>query len=207
VTCYRYEGLVPVVDPTAFVHPMAVLIGDVHVGPGCYVGPGASLRGDFGRIVMERGSNVQDNCTVHSFPNEDARVEEDGHVGHGAVLHGCRVARGALIGMNAVVMDGAVIGEGSFVGAMSFVRAGFVVPPRTLVAGVPAKIVRELDEKEMGWKANGTRQYQELAERCLASLEECAPLPAIEPGRPEAKPILAVPLHRLKASAKKGAGG
>ena len=201
--CYRYEGLTPVVDPTAFVHPTAVLIGDVHVGPGCYVGPGASLRGDFGRIVMEQGSNLQDNCVMHSFPGQDARIQEDGHVGHGAILHGCVVGRKALVGMNAVVMDGATVGEGSFVGAMSFVRAGFVVPPRTLVAGVPAKIVRALDDKEMGWKANGTRQYQELAQRCRASFEECQPLAAVEPGRPEAKPIVAVPLHTLKADIKK----
>jgi phenylacetic acid degradation protein len=195
---YRFEGLTPIVDPSAFVHPTAVLIGDVHVGAGCYVGPGASLRGDFGRVVMERGSNVQDNCVMHSFPGQDARVEENGHVGHGAILHGCVVGRDALIGMNAVVMDGAAIGERSFVGAMSFVRAGFVVPPATLVAGVPARIVRALEEKEMAWKANGTRQYQELAERCLATLEPCAPLVEAEADRPQAKPIVAIPLHTLK---------
>ena len=196
--CYSYEGLVPVVDPTAFVHPTAVLIGDVIVGAGCYVGPGASLRGDFGRIILKDGSNLQDNCVMHSFPGQDAVIEEDGHVGHGAVLHGCVVGREALIGMNAVVMDGAEIGAGSFVGAMSFVRAGMIVPPKTLVAGVPAKIVRELQDKEMSWKANGTHQYQELAKRSLATMKECDPLPAPEAERPKAKPIVAIPLHKLK---------
>ena len=198
--CYRYEGLTPVVDPTAFVHPTAVLIGDVIVGAGCYVGPGASLRGDFGRIVLKPGSNVQDNCTMHSFPGQDAVIEENGHVGHGAVLHGCIIGRDALIGMNAVVMDGAVVGEGAFVGAMSFVRAGFEVPPRTLALGVPAKVVRTLEDKELAWKANGTREYQELAERSLATMKECAPLPAVETGRPEGKPIVAIPLHKIKAA-------
>ena len=199
--CYSFEGFIPVVDPTAFVHPTAVLIGDVIVGAGCYVGPGASLRGDFGRIVLKAGSNVQDNCTMHSFPGQDAVVEEDGHVGHGAVLHGCVVGREALIGMNAVVMDGAVVGEAAFVGAMSFVRAGFQVPPRTLVMGVPAKVIRALEPKEMAWKANGTREYRELAERSRATMKECQPLPATEPDRSDKKTIVAVPLHTLKASA------
>src|SRR5271154_4251253 len=166
--CYRFEAMIPVVDPDAFVHPTAVLIGDVIIGAGCYVGPGASLRGDFGRIILKPGSNVQDNCVMHSFP------------GQGAVVHGCIVGQGALIGMNAVVMDGAEIGQDSFVGAMSFVRAGMIVPPRTLVAGVPARIVRELQDKEMAWKANGTRQYQELARRSLATMRPCEPLPVVE---------------------------
>jgi phenylacetic acid degradation protein len=197
---YRFEGLTPVVDPSAFVHPTATLIGDVIVGAGCYVGPGASLRGDFGRIILKPGSNVQDNCVMHSFPVQDAVVEENGHVGHGAILHGCVVGRDALIGMNSVIMDGAVIGEASFVGAMSFVKAGFVVPARTLVAGVPARIMRELQDKEIGWKANGTRQYQELARRSLASLTACEPLAEREADRPEAKPIVAIPLHKIKAA-------
>lgn len=198
--CYSYQGLIPVVDPTAFVHPTAVLIGDVQIGAGCYVGPGASLRGDFGRIILKAGSNVQDNCVMHSFPDQDAVVEENGHVGHGAVLHGCVVGKDALVGMNAVVMDGAVIGEGSFVGAMSFVRAGFEVPPRTLVTGVPARIVRELQDREMAWKANGTREYQELAERSLATMSVCEPLSAVEADRPQSKPIVAIPLHKVKSA-------
>src|SRR6201996_803842 len=137
--CYSFEGLIPVVDPTAFVHPTAVLIGDVIVGAGCYIGPGASLRGDFGRIILKPGSNLQDNCVMHSFPGQDAVIEENGHVGHGAVLHGCVVGREALIGMNSVVMDGAVIGEGSFVGGWSFVGAGMVGRPKTRAAGGPAR--------------------------------------------------------------------
>jgi len=196
--CYAFEGFTPVVDARAFVHPLAALIGDVVVGPDCYVAPGASLRGDFGRIVLKAGSNVQDNCVLHSFPGQDVQLEEDSHVGHGAVLHGCSVRRGALIGIHAVVMDAVVVGEEAFVGASSFVRAGFVVPPRTLVTGVPARIVRELKPAELAWKATGTREYQELAARCLASLREVAPLAAPEPGRPVRPASATVPLHTIE---------
>jgi phenylacetic acid degradation protein len=195
---YALEGFTPVVDPRAFVHPLAVLIGDVCVAAGCYVAPGASLRGDFGRILLGAGSNVQDNCVLHSFPGKDVLLEADAHVGHGAVLHGCTVRRGALIGIHAVIMDEVVVGEEAFVGACSFVRAGFVVPPRTLVTGVPARIVRELNAEELAWKAGGTREYQELAARCLAGLREVAPLAAPESGRPVRPGAATVPLHTIR---------
>ena len=195
---YQLEGVIPVVDPSSFVHPTASLIGDVVIGPKCYVGPGASLRGDFGRIIIEAGCNVQDNCILHSFPGEVALLEEEAHVGHGAVLHGCTVRRGALIGISAVLMDGVIVEEEAMVGAMSFVRAAFVVPRRTLVFGSPARVVRPLQEEEVRWKAKGTLQYQELAQRCLASLRECPPLPAPEPNRPRIAPIDAVPLHTIE---------
>jgi len=195
---YAIANFVPVVDPTAFVHPTATLIGDAIVGPGCYVGPGASMRGDFGRVALSKGANLQDNCVMHAFPGNEALVEEDGHIGHCAVLHGCTVGRGALVGMNAVIMDGAVIGEGGFVAAMSFVKAGFEVPPRTLVAGIPVKIVRELSDKELGWKAKGTREYQELAQRCRATLRECEPLQKMESDRGVREKTDTVPLSVLK---------
>jgi phenylacetic acid degradation protein len=198
---YSLEGVVPVVDPTAFLHPQAVLIGDVIVGARCYVGPGASLRGDMGRIVIAAGSNVQDNCVLHTFPGKAVLLEEESHIGHGAVLHGCTVKRGALVGINAVVMDDVVVGEESLVGAAAFVRAGFVVPPRTLVTGAPARVVRELTEKEVAWKAAGTREYQELAARCLASLRECEPLTPVTAGREGIqRPVNTVPLHTIDRS-------
>ena len=195
---YALEGFIPVVDPSAFVHPQAVLIGDVIVGAHCYVGPGASLRGDFGRIILQQGSNVQDCCVLHSFPDKDALLEPDSHIGHAAVLHGCTIRRGALIGIGAIIMDGAVVEEEAFVGAASFVRAGFIVPRRTLVMGVPARIVRELKPEELAWKATGTREYQELAARCHTSLKECQPLSAVEPNRPRLGASAAVPLHTLE---------
>ncbi|WP_432843455.1 hypothetical protein [Dactylosporangium sp. CA-092794] len=200
---YSIEGVVPVVHPTAFVHPTAVLIGDVHVGAGCYVGPLASLRGDFGRIVMLEGANFQDSCVFHTFPGTTAVLGRDGHVGHGAILHGCTTGTGVLIGMNAVVMDGAEIGDGAFVGAHAFVKAGFAVPPRTLAAGSPALVVRELTAQELAWKANGTRVYQDLARRSRDSLREVTPVPGAEPGRPSlpTSAEMAVPLDTARTIA------
>ena len=182
--CYEIDGLRPVVDPTAYVHPTAVLIGDVVVGPGAYVGPCASLRGDFGRIVLKTGCNVQDTCVIHGFPPSDTLLEDNAHIGHGALLHGCVVRADALVGMNAVVMDEAEIGPGAFVAASAFVRAGLRVPARSLAAGVPARVMRELSDQELAWKLEGTRTYQRLTGRCLATMKECAPLPAEEAGRP-----------------------
>jgi len=181
--CYEIDGLRPVVDPTAYVHPTAVLIGDVIVGAGAYIGPCASLRGDFGRIVVGEGANVQDTCVVHGFPASDTVLERNAHIGHGAVLHGCTVRADALVGMNAVVMDEAEVGERAFVAASAFVRAGFRVPPRSLAAGVPAKVLRELTAQESGWKDEGTATYQQLTRRCLATMREVAPLAAVEPDR------------------------
>lgn len=198
MTCYAFAGLRPVVSPDAFVHPDAVLIGDVIVGAGCYVAPLACLRGDFGRIVLAPGSNVQDTCVMHGFPGSDTVVEEDGHVGHGAVLHGCRIGRNALIGMNAVIMDGAVIGESSIVAACAFVKSGMQVPPRSLVSGMPAKVQRALTDDEVDWKRNGTSCYQTLARVSLTTLEACEPLTAVEAGRKRIALFSAVTLQAMR---------
>ena len=195
---YAIDGIVPVVDPTAYVHPSAVLIGDVIIGPGCYVGPCASLRGDFGRLILERGANLQDTCVMHGFPGTDTVVEEDGHIGHGAVLHGCRVGKNALIGMNAVIMDNAIIGESAIVAASAFVKAGAEIPPRSLVAGMPAKVIRELSDEEIAWKGEGTRTYQDLTRRSLATMVECEPLAAMEADRKRIHMPDVVPLVELK---------
>lgn len=180
---YSIDGITPVVDPTAYVHPSAILIGDVIVGPRCYVGPAASLRGDFGRLILEEGSNVQDTCVLHGFPGTDTVIEKDGHIGHGAVLHGCRIGRNAMVGMNAVVMDGAVIAEESIVAACAFVKAAFTCEPRSLLIGSPAKVSRTLTEKEVAWKTAGTETYQQLTERCLSTMQPCQPLNAVEVDR------------------------
>jgi phenylacetic acid degradation protein len=180
---YAINGVTPVVDLTAYVHPSAVLVGDVIVGAGCYVGPCASLRGDFGRIEIRAGANLQDACVAHGFPGTDTVVAEDGHIGHGAILHGCIIERNALIGMNAVVNDHAVIGESAFVAAMAFVKAKMVVPPRTRAAGMPARVVRALTEQERAWEIEGTRSYQELTRRSLATMQVTRPLAAVEPDR------------------------
>ncbi|SCK61458.1 phenylacetic acid degradation protein [Variovorax sp. HW608] len=194
--CYSIEGVVPVIDPSAYVHPTAVLIGDVIVGPECYVGPCAVLRGDFGRIELKRGSNLQDTCVVHGFPQQDTVVEENGHIGHGAVLHSCIVRRNALVGMNAVVMDEAEVGEAAILAACAFVPAGKKIPPRSLAAGMPAKVIRELSDQEIAWKLEGTKTYQDLTRRSLASMQQVEALTAVEDSRPRVqapnvKPLIA----------------
>ena len=196
---YAFEGIVPVVDPEAYVHPAAVLIGDVIIGPRCYVGANAVLRGDFGRLILEAGSNLQDTCVMHSFPECDTIVEQDGHIGHGAVLHGCRIGRNAMVGMNAVVMDNAVIGENSIVAALAFVKAEMQVPPGSLVAGVPGKVIRALTDKEIAWKTTGTAVYQQLAVRSRESIREVEPLTSIEVNRRRLGRIAGVdPLFKVK---------
>ena len=193
--CYEFEGVRPVVDPTAFIHPTAVLIGDVIIGPGCLVGPCASLRGDIGRLILRAGSNVQDNCTLHCFPGKDVIVEEDGHIGHGAILHSCTIKRNAMVGMNAVIMDDATIGENSFVAAMAFVKAATEVPPNTLVGGVPAKVLRELTADEIKWKSVGTGHYQHLARRYLATMKEVQPLREVQADRTRVPELVYKPKH------------
>lgn len=195
---YAFEDLVPVVHPTAFVHPTAILIGDVIVGPGVYVGPSASLRGDFGRLILEEGSNIQDNCTMHGFQGTETVVEVDGHIGHGAVLHSARVGRGALVGINSVVMDGAVIGPESIVAAQCFVKAGSSFAPRSLIAGVPGKVLREVTDAEFAWKMATTRQYQELAQRCRTGLRPVESLDKPEPDRPTVRWKDVKPLYQTK---------
>ncbi|AUX90345.1 gamma carbonic anhydrase family protein [Acinetobacter variabilis] len=170
--CYAIDGVIPVVSPKAYLHPTAVLIGDVIIEAGVYIGPFASLRADFGRIYIQKNANVQDSCTIHGFPDSVTLVEEYGHVGHGAILHGCVVRKNALIGMNSVILDEAEIGENVIVGANSTVKAKFKVPANNLVLGSPAKVIRPLEEKEIAWKSHGTEQYIQLTTRCLNTMQE-----------------------------------
>ncbi|CAB3786031.1 Protein YrdA [Paraburkholderia caffeinitolerans] len=169
---FEFNGMRPRVDASAYVHPSAVVIGDVTIGANCYIGPHASLRGDFGSIVIEEGSNVQDNCTLHVGIRETCWLGVNSHIGHGAVVHGARLEPDVMIGMNAVVMDGVVIGRQTIVAACAFVKAGWEVPAAVLVAGVPGRVVRRLDEAEIAGKAEGTRLYQQLARDCLRTMRE-----------------------------------
>ena len=200
--CFAIEDLIPVVDPTAYVHPAAVLIGDVIVGPRCYVGPAACLRGDFGRITLRDGANVQDTCVLHGFPDSDTIIDVDGHIGHGAVIHGAYIGSNAMVGMNAVVMDRSEIGESAIIGAMAFVREGTIIPPRSLALGVPARVVRQLTDQEIAWKRNGTREYQNLAVRSLATQRAVEPLSATQPNRPRFQGGSNVTLGAVKAALK-----
>ncbi len=199
MACYEFEGVRPVVHPDAYVHPQAVLIGDVIVGAGAFIGPHAALRGDYGRLVVEEGANVQDNCTMHGYSDVVTIVGAGSSVGHGAVLHGCHIGAGALIGMNSVVMDGARIGPQCLVAAMSFVTAGFVCEAGQLLRGIPAKVIRSLRSEELGWNALNSKEYQDLAQRYRARLVPCMPLAALEAHRPQLQGTTEVlPLHEMK---------
>lgn len=185
---YSFEGMVPVVDPTSYIHPTAVLIGDVRIGPGCFVGPGASLRADFSSIFVGAGVNIQDNCVLHGTPGFHTVVEDYGHVGHSSIVHGCRIRRNALVGMASALYDGCDVGEESIIAAMAFVPAGLKIPPRSLVAGIPAKVLRQLSDEEVARKTRGTEAYQNLAQKALKSMVPCQPLTAPEPGRDTLNP-------------------
>jgi phenylacetic acid degradation protein len=197
---YEIDGVIPVVATGAFVHPSAVLIGDVVVDTDCYIGPTASIRGDFGPIVIGAGSNVQDSCVLHSFPGRELLLETEAHIGHAAVLHGCVIASGAMVGINAVVMDGARVGARALVGAGSLVRAEMTIPAGHLAVGNPVTVTRPLDEQTLRWKANGVKVYQELAKRSLASMRETAPLAEIPINRAQLSTGRGVsaPLHELR---------
>jgi phenylacetic acid degradation protein len=195
---YAIDGIVPVVDPGAFVHPSAVLIGDVLVGARAYIGPCASLRGDFGRIVVEEGANIQDHCTMHGFPGKDTVAGAECTIGHGAILHGCVVRRGALVGMNCVVNDNAEVGEDAVVAALAFVKAQARIPTRSLAAGIPARVLRELSEDELRWKRDNMRLYQQLVVRSSSTMTLVEALTAPEPGRRRFDIPGAMPLSEMK---------
>jgi phenylacetic acid degradation protein len=181
---YSFKGFIPVVHPSSFVHPQAVVTGNVVIGKDVYVGPGAALRGDWGGIEVRDGCNIQENCTIHMFPGITVVLEEGAHIGHGAIIHGARIGRNSLIGMNAVLMDEVEIGEECIVGALSFIKAGEKIPRRSVVAGNPAKIIREADDKMIEWKTLGTRLYQTLPSDCFENLKEVEALTEIPLNRP-----------------------
>ena len=173
---FAFDDFIPVIHESAFVHPNATVTGNVIIGRDVYVGPGAAIRGDWGGVVIEDGCNVQENCTIHMFPGVTVVLEQAAHIGHGAIIHGARIGANALVGMNAVVMDNATVGAGSIVGALCFVPAEMQIPPRSVVVGNPAKIVKQVSDEMLAWKSEGTALYQALPERLRASLRPCEPL-------------------------------
>ena len=181
---YEFEGFIPVVHETAFVHPQAAVTGNVVIGRDVYVGPGAAIRGDWGGIVIEDGCNVQENCTIHMFPGVVVVLEAGAHIGHGAVVHGARIGANALIGMNAVIMDNAVVGSGSVVGALCFVPTGMEIPPRKVVVGNPARIVKDVSDEMLQWKSAGTQLYQQLPAAMRAGWRSVDPLREVPAHRP-----------------------
>jgi phenylacetic acid degradation protein len=182
---FAFDGFRPVIHESAFIHPNATITGNVIIGRDVYVGPGAAIRGDWGGVVIEDGCNVQESCVVHMFPGVTVVLEESAHVGHGAIVHGARIGRNALIGMNAVVMDHAFVGAESIVGALTFVPADMQIPPRSVVVGNPAKIVKQVSDEMIAWKTEGTRLYQALPKQLYGSLTPCEPLRTIPADRHE----------------------
>ena len=195
---YAIDGITPVVHPTAFVHPSAVLIGDVIVGARAYIGPCASLRGDFGRIIVEEGANIQDSCILHGFAGKDTVVGAESTIGHGAMLHGCVVGRGALIGMNSVVNDNAEVGEDAVIAALAFVKAEDRIPARSLAAGIPAKVRRTVSDEEIAWKRANMLVYNDLAVRSMKTMIEVEALTEVEKDRQRFHFPSSVPLSELK---------
>ena len=184
MSCYSFNGFIPVVDPSSYIHDTASIIGDVIIGKDCYIGPGAVIRGDWGRIIIEDGCNVQENCVVHMFPGKHITFESGAHIGHGAVVHGATLKANCLIGMNAVVMDGAVVGKNSIVGALSFVKSEEIIPDNHLYAGNPGRIIKEISADMIEWKTEGTALYQSLPASCHSSPLPVSPLTSIEENRP-----------------------
>lgn len=180
---YSFKGIVPVVDPSAFVHPQACVTGNVIIGKNVYIGPGAAIRGDWGQIIIEDGCNVQENCTLHMFPGKTVLLKEHAHIGHGAIIHGAVIGKNCLIGMNAVIMDDVVLGDECVVGALSFIKAEEKFETRCLIVGNPAKKIKEVSDEMIAWKSEGTKLYQQLPLEMQDGWGACEPLQAVPADR------------------------
>lgn len=180
---YAYKNFIPVIHPSSFVHPQACVTGNVIIGKDCYIGPGAALRGDWGAIVLEDGCNVQENCTIHMFPGLTVLLKAGAHIGHGAVIHGATIGRNCLVGVNAVIMDHVVLEDECIVGALGFIKEGEQIPRRSLLAGNPAKIIKQVSDEMMQWKAQGTALYQALPKEMQEEFYACEPLQELPAGR------------------------
>lgn len=187
---YSFKGFIPVVHESSFVHPLAVVTGNVVIGKNCYIGPGAALRGDWGAIIVEDGCNVQENCTLHMFPGKTVLLKSSAHIGHGAVIHGATIGRNCLIGMNSVVMDQVVLEDECIVGALSFIKEGAYFESRSLIVGNPAKKIREVTDEMMDWKTKGTQLYQALPGDMHHEWQACDPLREIPSDRPKQEQLL-----------------
>ena len=181
---YSFNGFIPVIHESSFIHPQAVVTGNVIIGASVYIGPGAAIRGDWGEIVIEEGCNVQENCTIHMFPGKKVILENSAHIGHGAIIHGAHIGKNCLVGMNAVIMDEVFLGDESIVGALSFVKADQKFESRSLIAGNPAKVIKKVSDDMIAWKTKGTELYQQLPSECFQHLRPCEPLRTLPENRP-----------------------
>lgn len=182
---YEFNGFIPVIDETAFVHPQATVTGNVIIGPKVYIGPGAAIRGDWGAIIIEEGCNVQENCTLHMFPGKSVILKKSAHIGHGAIIHGATIGQNCLVGMNAVIMDEVTLGDECIVGALTFIKANATYEKRSLIVGNPAKVIQQVTDEMIAWKSQGTALYQQLPDECHQHLKPCEPLREIPKNRPQ----------------------
>ena len=169
---YEFEGKRPVIGKATFVHPEATIIGDVTIGNGCYIGPGARLRGDWGSIIIGSDSNIQENCVIHVKPGETVYLGERSHIGHGAILHGPVLGKHVVVGMGAIIMDNVRVGDGCCIGAGTLLPGGMVIESNKLIIGVPGKVVGDVDDslkKNLDW---GTGIYMELPGRCFNGMKK-----------------------------------
>ncbi|MBM3448925.1 MAG: transferase hexapeptide repeat family protein [Bacteroidota bacterium] len=173
---FEFNGMIPVVHESAFVHPNATVTGNVIIGKDVYIGPGAAIRGDWGQIIISDGCNVQENCTIHMFPGTTVVLKPGAHIGHGAIIHGAQVGANCLVGMNAVLMDDAIIEDECIIGALTFVPAKMIIPSRSVAVGNPARVVKNVSDAMLQWKTEGTGWYQRLPQECRESLRACEPL-------------------------------
>ncbi|MBS1744954.1 MAG: transferase hexapeptide repeat family protein [Bacteroidetes bacterium] len=183
---YAFKDFIPVIDESSFIHPQASVTGNVIIGKNVYVGPGAAIRGDWGRIIIEDGCNVQENCVIHMFPGVTVWLKQGTHIGHGAVIHGATIGRNCLIGMNSVIMDNVELGDECIVGALSFIKADEKIERRSLLAGNPAKIIKQVSDEMIEWKSQGTALYQQLPAEMKADWKPCEPaneMPEFQPSQ------------------------
>ena len=173
---YEFDGIKPVIHESSFIHPLAAVTGNVIIGKDVYVGPGAAIRGDWGKIIIEDGCNVQENCVIHMFPGVTLILKEGAHIGHGAIIHGVTIGKNCLVGMNAVIMDNVELGDECIVGALTFIKADEKIPARSLVVGNPSRIIKQVSDEMMNWKTEGTKLYQQLPKEMYESWKECEPL-------------------------------
>lgn len=189
---YEFNGLKPVIHESAYVHPQANVTGNVFIGKDVYIGPFAAIRGDWGKIVIEDGCNVQESCTIHMFPGTTVTLKKGAHIGHGAIIHGGTIGENCLIGMNAVIMDDVTIEDECIVGALCFVPTKMHIPRRKIAVGNPAKIVKDVSDEMIRWKTEGTQLYQQLPNDMRTTLKECEPLREAEPNRPNQEVLLKI---------------
>lgn len=173
---YSFKNFIPVIHESSFIHPLSAVTGNVIIGKNCYIGPGAALRGDWGQIIIEDGCNIQENCIIHMFPGLTVLLKEAAHIGHGAIIHGATIGKNCLVGMNSVIMDNVELGDECIVGALSFIKQDEKIPARSLLAGNPAKIIRQVSDEMIAWKTAGTEIYQALPGEIRQSWKESEPL-------------------------------